>query len=139
MKPIFKNAEDWEQAELLMQPTLILLVDNLRKIFEESPWQVKYEEIETPYPGHRLYLTQQEQSFQIDLWQLCFHICFLNYPLFLLNYTKNIERIHSPVSELEIEVLVDPNLSNEQGEVNWHHLEVKTQRIIQGLFSSLPN
>ncbi|MGL5034049.1 MAG: hypothetical protein ACRC6M_09650 [Microcystaceae cyanobacterium] len=139
MKPIFKNAEDWEQAELLMQPTLIRLVDNLRKVFEESPWQVNYEEIETPYPGHRLCLSLGDHSFKIDLWQLCFQICFLNYHLPLLSHQDSTEPIISLAREQELEVIVDSTLFNEQGEVDWPNLEEKTQRIIQALVSSLPN
>ena len=39
MKPIFKNSTDWEQAEYLMQPSLIRVIDNLRKQLDESAWK----------------------------------------------------------------------------------------------------
>ena len=131
MKPIFKHSEDWEQAELLMQPSFIRIVDNLRNFLEESPWQATYEEVETPYPGHQLCLTNQDHSFKIDLWQICFQVCFLNYhpqPL----------RDKSLEPNREIEVVIDPTLFNDQGEVDWSHLEEKTKRVIEDLFKSLP-
>ena len=57
MKPKFKNKQAWEQAQLLMQPAFIRVIDNLRKQLEQSSWKGTYQEIITPYPGYQLRLT----------------------------------------------------------------------------------
>lgn len=123
MKPIFQNALDWEKAQLLMQPTFIRVMDNLRKQLEKSSWQGTYEEVTTPYPGYQLILSSQEQSVSVNIWEICFQICFLNY---------------EPKLEGEKTVQIDTDLIGESGEVDWHRLEAKTQSLIQEIFTSLP-
>jgi hypothetical protein len=129
MKPIFKNSTDWEQAEYLMQPSLIRVIDNLRKQLDESVWKGTYTEIEQPYPGHQLYLTYQDYTYAIALWDICFQVCFLDYQI-------------SPSTDStdlgEQEVSIDTSLFGETGEIDWQKLEAKTQQIIDQLFASLP-
>ena len=123
MKPIFNSALDWEKAQLLMQPAFIRVMDNLRKQLEKSSWQGTYEEVTTPYPGYQLILSYQEQSVSVNIWEICFQICFLNY---------------EPKLEGEEVVQIDTDLIGESGEVDWHRLEAKTQRLIHEMFTSLP-
>jgi hypothetical protein len=129
MKPIFKNSTDWEQAEYLMQPSLIRVIDNLRKQLDESVWKGTYTEIEQPYPGHQLNLTYQDYHYAIALWDICFQVCFLDYQI-------------SPSTDAtslgEQEVSIDTSLFGETGEIDWQKLESKTQQIIDKLFASLP-
>jgi len=129
MKPIFKNSTDWEQAEYLMQPSLIRVIDNLRKQLDESVWKGTYTEIEQPYPGHQLHLTYQDYTYAIALWDICFQVCFLDYQV-------------SPSTDItdlgEQEVSIDTSLFRETGEIDWQKLEAKTQQIIDQLFASLP-
>ena len=129
MKPIFKNSTDWEQAEYLMQPSLIRVIDNLRKKLETSLWKESYTEVETPYPGHQLNLTYQDYNYAIALWDICFQVCFLDYQV-------------SPSTDSadlgEQEVSIDTSLFGETGEIDWQKLEAKTQQIIDQLFASLP-
>ncbi|MEG3438374.1 hypothetical protein V0288_14685 [Pannus brasiliensis CCIBt3594] len=124
MKPRFKNRLAWEQAERLMQPAFIRVLDNLRKQLENSPWAGTFQEIETPYPGYRLCLTRGEHSTTVDLWDLCFRICFLDYP--------------ADESGESQEIDIDTALLDETGEVDWHGLETKTDRVIRQLFANLP-
>lgn len=130
MKPIFKTAIAWEQAQLLMQPALIRVVDNLRKQLETSSWQGTYEEIEAPVPGHLLRLTRGDSEICLDIWHLCFQVCFADYPmesdLALLADTKGY-----PVD-------IDADLLDDRGEVNWQQLEVKTQQLVGTVFAQLP-
>jgi hypothetical protein len=42
MPPKITTFETWSQADLLMQPALIRLLDNLRKIAEDQNWQATY-------------------------------------------------------------------------------------------------
>lgn len=125
MKPIFKNSTDWEQAEYLMQPSLIRVIDNLRKQLEKSVWKGTYTEIEQPYPGHQLHLTYQDYNYAIALWDICFQVCFLDYQI-------------SPSTLGEQEVSIDTSLFRETGEIDWQKLEAKTQEIINKLFANLP-
>lgn len=43
-KPTFASQEAWTQAEILMQPVFIRLIDNLRKSLETSDWKGDYRE-----------------------------------------------------------------------------------------------
>jgi len=131
MKPIFKNSTDWEQAEYLMQPSLIRVIDNLRKQLDESVWKGTYTEIEQPYPGHQLHLTYQDYHYAIALWDICFQVCFLDYQIFLSTNHKDLEN-------QEHEVSIDTSLFRETGEIDWQKLEAKTQQIIDKLFTNLP-
>ena len=44
MKPKFKDINAWEQAQLLMQPAFIRVVDNLGKQVALSVWEASYQE-----------------------------------------------------------------------------------------------
>jgi hypothetical protein len=129
MKPIFKNSIDWEQAEALIQPSLIRVIDNLRKKLETSLWKETYTEVETPYPGHQLNLTYQDHQYAIALWDICFEVCFLDY------------QILSPPDRTDLgeqEVSIDTSLFRETGEIDWQKLETKTQKVIDKIFANLP-
>lgn len=121
MPPKFPDTESWQQAEILMQPVLIRLVDNLRKQLEESPWQATYQEVETPYPGHQLCLRYQDQETIVNLWDLCYEICFRNYQRDLAT-----EQI----------VEIDTTLLDEIGEVDWNRLDEKARSCVEHLLAS---
>jgi hypothetical protein len=123
VKPKFKTTLAWEQAELLMQPAFLRVIDNLRKELEESHWEGTYEEITTPYPGYELCLSYQDHSFKFAIWDLCFQICFCDYN-------------HNGIDDYAVEI--DPSLIDETGDVNWPVLEVKTQQVIKDMFAGLP-
>jgi len=74
-----------------------------------------------PHPGYHLQLQRQEQQVSIDLWDLCYQVCFLNY------------------SRENIVVDIDHSLIDELGNVDWQTLEEKTKALIQQVFDSLPN
>ncbi|MBH8562213.1 hypothetical protein I8748_08495 [Nostoc sp. CENA67] len=73
-----------------------------------------------PHPGYHLNLQRQEQQVSIDLWELCYQVCFLDY---------------SPENEA---VNIDTSLIDELGEVDWLRLEDKTKEIVNQVFASLP-
>lgn len=124
MQPKFKYIVDWERADQLMQPALIRLLDNLRKILADSTWQDTYEAIEEPYPGQRLHLSRGEEQISVDLWQLCFCICLENYP--------------HPRTQAQgvMEAKVDSSLLAESGAVDWFALEAKTQQVLNQLLTA---
>lgn len=131
MKPKFKTRLAWEQAELLMQPALIRIIDNLRKELEESDWEGTYKEVTYPFPGYHLCLTHQKRSLEIDIWQLCYQVCFNDYSFLLDN-------IFSQDDQSTQEVEIDTRLLNEMGEVDWQLIEAKAQNSVRELFANLP-
>ncbi|MBE9004088.1 hypothetical protein IQ259_03355 [Fortiea sp. LEGE XX443] len=160
MPPKITNPVAWQQAELLMQPAFIRVVDNIRKQLDASAWTGTYQdvliwppsttdemkalvtgllqEIESatpeeadeirhtlarlpmPHPGYHLQLQRQEQKISVDLWELCYQVCFANY---------------SPENEA---VDIDTSLIDELGEVDWQHLENKTKELVAQVFANLP-
>lgn len=163
-RPRFSNTTTWQQAEVLMQPVFIRLVDNLRKELDQSQWRGRYQEeaiwpdgvpLETrnrvqelqqqlaiappeealaleealarlpkPQPSYTLYLERDDRTVSVDLWQLCYQICFSNYhPL-----------LHQ---DEEVTVEVDTSLLDETGDVDWQRLDTKTQEIVHQIFASL--
>ena len=132
MQPKFKTRLAWEQAQVLMQPALIRIVDNVRKQLEASPWEGTYKEVTHPVPGYHLCLTRQERSLEIDIWQLCYQVCFNN-------YSFSPENIFSQDDRSTREVEVDTRLLDDRGEVDWQLIEAKAQQSVRELFANLPN
>lgn len=130
MKPKFKTRLAWEQAQVLMQPILIRVVDNLRKHLEDSEWQGTYKEVTNPLPGYHLCLNRQEKSVEIDIWHLCYQICFRDYHS--LPYADSVE------DDTTCEVEIDTRLLNETGEIDWHLIDAKAQQSVKQVFANLP-
>ncbi|MCC5635292.1 hypothetical protein LC593_05370 [Nostoc sp. CHAB 5844] len=161
MPPKITNPVAWQQAELLMQPAFIRVVDNIRKQLDASAWTGTYQDVliwppsttdemkalvtrllqdmesaapeqadeirdtlarlPMPHPGYHLQLQRQEQQVTIDLWDLCYQVCFANY---------------SPENEA---VDIDTSLIDEFGEVDWQSLENKTKDLVAQVFANLPD
>lgn len=126
MIPKFTNIIAWEQAELLMQPALLRLVDTLRKEIENSVWQATYQEVLEPIPGHCLILELQGEKLSFNLWELCYEICFSNYRI-----------THAEAESVEVEI--DTSLLDMTGDIDWEKLDKKTSQIVTKLFAELPN
>jgi hypothetical protein len=128
MKPQFKDIQAWEQAQLLMQPAFIRVLDNIRKQLEESSWQGTYQEKQLPYPGYELCLSHQDHSIIVDIWQLCYQVCFIN-------YSSPTDSLATNSSQL---VAIDTSLIGENGEVDWHRLDSKAEQLVKNVFINLP-
>ncbi|MBD2096017.1 hypothetical protein H6F90_12765 [Trichocoleus sp. FACHB-591] len=167
MKPQFQDQVAWTQAELLMQPAFIRLLDNIRKQLDQSDWKGTYQDVQTwpegtpeaiqaqvkqlqaelataspeqaaeieqalahlptPFPGYLLCLEKQGQQVQIDLWELCYQVCFRNYQV--------LQAISDPQA-----VEIDTSLiDDEMGEVDWNRLDDKARQLIEQVFSNLPS
>ncbi|NEQ24158.1 MAG: hypothetical protein F6K28_34555 [Microcoleus sp. SIO2G3] len=124
MKPKFKNTVAWEQAELLMQPALIRIVDQVRKQLEDTTWKATYKDVQTPIPGYQLCLEKQDTSICVDLWELCFQVCFRDY-----------KPVHSELESQEVEI--DTRLIDETGDVDWQYLDTKAQQLVAQVFADL--
>ncbi|HBE52548.1 MAG TPA: hypothetical protein DDW76_28200 [Cyanobacteria bacterium UBA11369] len=165
MPPKIKNIVAWQQAEMLMQPAFLRILDNIRKQLEASVWKGTYEDVlvwpegtteetkarvqqlrqqlsdaspETreeieealirlpqPYPGYRLILQHQSQQFTLDLWELCYQVCFCNYNLVIVDPDN-------------LEVEIDTSLIDETGNVDWNRLDEKAQQTVRQIFANLP-
>ncbi|NJS42178.1 hypothetical protein HC766_08250 [Candidatus Gracilibacteria bacterium] len=126
MKPKITSTKAWQQAELLMQPALIRVLDNIRKQLDESIWSGTYREIQTPFPGYQLLLEHGDKQRYVDIWELCYQVCFINY-----NPT------HCEMESREVEI--DTSLIEEDtGDVDWNRLDAKASELIQAIFDSLP-
>lgn len=153
-----------QQASLLIQPTLIRLIDQIRKQLETSDWRGTYQTQETwpagttpetkatvinlqtqldsappeqmdqlnqalshlPQPEltYLLQLTKQDHQVEVDLWDLCYRICFQNY---------------QPASPQGVdEIQVDTSLIEPAGDLDWHRLDDKAQQVVAHVFDQLP-
>lgn len=165
MTPKFPNPTAWHQAEILMQPAFIRVIDNIRKELEQTTWKGSYEnelhwpeatseatkarvlslqeqlqatkseedaiaieeqlfQLPQPYATYLLRLEHQGQTQEVDLWQLCYQVCFRN-------YSPQQDALHDQVIE------IDTTLLEETGEVDWQRLDQKTKQIIAQIFQSL--
>ncbi|NES20084.1 MAG: hypothetical protein F6K41_14420 [Symploca sp. SIO3E6] len=126
MKPKFKDIVSWQQAEMLMQPALIRILDQVRKQLEDTKWQSSYKDVQTPIPGHELCLEKNDHSVSVNLWELCFQVCFCKYT-----------PTHSELESQEVEI--DTSLIDEAGEVDWQCLDDKAEIVVAQLLAGLPS
>ncbi|MBW4470293.1 MAG: hypothetical protein KME45_07790 [Stenomitos rutilans HA7619-LM2] len=170
--PKFQDLTAWQQAEQLMQPAFIRLVDNLRKQLDQSSWKGMYEDVPiwsegvsavdkarvsqlqtelksasaeesiaieaalaqlpSPHPGYLLHLQQHEQTVTVDLWNLCYKICFQD-------YDPASGTSHAPESIGGSRgVKIDTTLFDEAGEVDWDQLDRKAHLVVEQTFANLP-
>ncbi|HEY9846629.1 MAG TPA: hypothetical protein V6D03_10575, partial [Candidatus Caenarcaniphilales bacterium] len=143
------NMNGWQQAQLLMQPAFIRLIDNIRKQLDHSDWTGSYrtteiwpegttsevqatvaqlqQQLETATPEQSVELTQtlaqlpqpelvyqlclKKENYQVEvnLWELCYQVCFRHY--------------NSPLESAAEAIQVDTDLIDASGEVDWHRLD----------------
>jgi hypothetical protein len=127
MQPKFADELAWQQAEFLMQPIYIRIIDRIRQQSETSTWQVSYEEIREPHPINYLCLKSANRQLKFDIWDLCYQVCFLNY-----------DGSHS---ELESQIVaVDTSLIDLEAQIpDWHRLDNKAKDVIARVFDNLPS
>lgn len=173
--PQISDLVTWNQAERLMQPAFIRLIDNFRKGIESSTWKSHYEDLqdwpegtteaqkrrwevltsqlETPAPvdeaaiaaelgklpqprlSYHLHLEKGPHSVQLDLWQLCYQVCFRN------DASISLPPRTSEGSELATQsrsVAIDESLLTADGEVDWVQLDLKVKGIVHQILASLP-
>ncbi len=130
MKPKFKTRLAWEKAQILMQPALIRVLDNIRKQLDKSSWKGNYQEITHPIPGYLLCLTKGDRNIEVDIWELCYQVCFQNYNLTTHN-------ILSASDNSSCEVDIDDRLLDDTGEIDWQLIEAKAQKAVRDVFENL--
>lgn len=131
MKPTFKNTLAWEQAQVLMQPALLRVLDNIRRELETSDWKGEYKEVTLPIPGYHLCLSRLDHQVEIDIWELCYKVCFEKY--------EPVQHIFSHEDETSYPVEIDTRLIDDMGEIDWQLLESKAQHAVRNIFNTLPD
>ncbi len=124
MVPKFKDELAYQQADFLMQPIYIRLIDRIRQQSETSQVEVSYEEVQIPQPTNYLCLQAGERQLKFDLWDLCYQVCFLDY-----------DGSHG---ELETQAVdIDTSLiDTEAGAPDWHRIDDKAQAVIARVFDN---
>ncbi|MFE4107003.1 hypothetical protein [Almyronema epifaneia] len=78
----------------------------------------------TPTPLYELQLKAGNQLQTVDVWQLCYQVCFRDY---------------TPPGDEDYPVAVDSQLLNEEaGSIDWDKLDEKASQIIGHIFEQLP-
>ena len=126
MQPKFASELDWQQAEFLMQPIYIRIIDRIRQQSEVSTWKVSYEEVRDPHPINYLFLESEDKQLKFDIWDLCYQVCFLNY-----------DGSHSELESQIVEVDTS-SIDLETGTIDWMLLDNKAKAVIAKIFDNLP-
>ncbi len=113
-----------------MQPVLIRTLDNLRQALESFDGKSRYEEVATPIPGHQLILEKGDRQYVVEVWDLCFQVCFANYQP--EPFVDNLPGNQNPLL-----VEIDQHLFSETGAVDWTRLDQKAQQCIQRMLTAL--
>jgi len=90
---------------------------------EKTILEAKLGELPTPQPGYQLQLKRASQEIQIDLWDLCYQVCFQHY------------RPGQPEAQT---VAIDTSLLETTGDVDWRQLDDKVKQVIAQVFGNLP-
>ncbi|MEM1309943.1 MAG: hypothetical protein AAF892_06840 [Cyanobacteria bacterium P01_D01_bin.71] len=73
-----------------------------------------------PFPGYELHLTKAEQTCVVDVWQLCYVVCFQEYPV-----------TNGPVT---IDMTI---IDQEANNVDWLVLDNKAKATVSSVFDQL--
>lgn len=84
-------------------------------------------QLPTPYPGHQLHLTQGDRQVNVDLWNLCYHVCFRDYD----SATGTSRDSTGSVSN---GVVIDTDLFDETGDIDWSRLDNKVRELVADLW-----
>jgi hypothetical protein len=68
-------------------------------------------QLPTPTPAYQLCLTRDGRTAALDVWELCFHVCFDHY-------------------HPDHPVTVDPSLIDPEGEIDWITLDEKAKALV---------
>lgn len=168
MKPQINDLKTWNQAELLLQPAFIRLIDNFRKAVEGTDWESRYEDLQDWPEG----TTEAEKARWAELSALlestqpvdvnAVEAELSALPTPELSYRLNIEKgeqqiqfdlwqlcyqvcfqayvpgLPSDVGHETQAVEIDDRLLDAQGEVDWVALDSKVLSIVEQIMQSLP-
>lgn len=114
-----------------MQTEVLKLMDRIEAVEEEDRPELEQqlEALPQPISVYLLHLTKGAQARTLNLWEMCYQIC-------LMDYVPQLERPTFADIPLE-ELSPDDALLDEAGEVDWSRLDLKTAQVVQSAFESL--
>jgi hypothetical protein len=128
----YQTLEVWPEGT---SPEIQATVAQLQQQLEVAAPEQREELTQTlnhlPQPQlvYLLNLTKQDHQARVNLWELCYQICFCN-------YVPVLER--SEIADFQVgEVQVDSNLIDAEGEVDWHRLDNKAEQVVEQMFKTL--
>lgn len=166
MPPKIKDPDAWQQAELLMQPAFIRVIDHIRKQLDESAWKGSYENVLIWPEGTTeetknivIQLVQElegatpEQAMEIQQTIAQLPVPQPGYQLYLQNEERQFSfdlwelcyqvcfRHYSPAlaESNSYTVEIDTSLIDETGDVDWQRLDAKAGELVEQVFASLPD
>lgn len=112
------------------------LVSQLRGATPEEVDQLEAAIALLPQPQYTywLRLVRGEEQRSFDLWQLCYQICFRDYPV--VSGMRGEEAIEPGIT-LPNPLRIDQKLFDEEGDVDWEALEEKTKAVVEQLVEQL--
>jgi len=123
----YETFETWPEgttAAIKMQ--VAELQSQLERASAEQAIALEQALSQLPQPDlvYMLHLRNNEHQVGINLWQLCYQVCFRNY---------------DPATPQKPEDLqVDTTLIDPEGQVDWQILDHKAQQVVKQVFSQLP-
>lgn len=86
--------------------------------------QRSLDQLPRPYPGYELKLTHGEHSVRVDLWQLCYQVCCIDY---------------AGAAEDEAIAHIDTSLIDmDAQDLDWHRIDEKAKQLVEQVFANLP-
>ena len=165
MPPKITDKVAWQQAELLMQPAFIRVIDHIRKQLDESAWKGTYENVLIWPEGtteeakarvtglvQELSGATPEKTAQIEqaiaslpIPQPGYHLYLqhgeqqFSFDLWELCYQICFRNYSSSLDEsASLAVKIDTSLIDETGDVDWQRLDSKAQHLVDQIFANLP-
>jgi hypothetical protein len=164
MPPRIIDPVAWQQAEILMQPAFIRIIDHIRQQLDESVWQGTYENVLIWPPGttdemktrvvlllQELDSASSERAAEIEMaianlptpqpgYQLSLQNQDrqYNFDLWELCYQVCFQHYDTDLASSNSSVEIDTSLIDDTGEIDWQRLDAKAGEAVEQVFGSLP-
>lgn len=161
MPPQFSDPQLFDQAERLMQPSLLRLLDHLRRQVAATTWTHRFETLQIWAENVPQAVQQQWQALgdrletssdEVEVAELQDQLANLPQPTYAyqLCLEKGDQSVifdlwdlcyhtcfsnHQP--EIDYEPQIRPGLLEEAGDVNWDQLDLQAQHMIEDLMTGL--
>lgn len=123
----YETLETWPEGTTAAIKTQVAeLQSQLERASAEQAVALEQVLSQLPQPDlvYLLHLQKNEHQVGVNLWQLCYQVCFRNY---------------DPTAPQKPEDLqVDTVLIDSEGEVDWQTLDQKAEQTVKQVFSQLP-
>ncbi len=120
----YQTIESWPEGTTTdVKAKVNLLQQQLEAATPEQAIELSQSLSDLPQPEliYQLCLKKQDHQLEVNLWDLCYQICFDH-------YDTSSEQVGEAAQ-------VDPSLIDCSGEVNWDCLDLKARRVVETLFN----